>query len=37
VLTDVEDFACHVPVLDVDDPRRFAWLADLIEEHILGG
>jgi molybdopterin-guanine dinucleotide biosynthesis protein B len=37
VLTDVEDFECHVPVLDVDDPQRFALVADLIEEHILGG
>ena len=37
VLTDVEDFEAHVPVLDLDDPRRFELLADLIEEHILGG
>ena len=37
VLTDVEDFEAHVPVLDVDDPQRFVLLADLIEEHIQGG
>ena len=37
VLTDVEDFDAHVPVLDVDDPQRFMLLADLIEEHVLGG
>ena len=37
LLTDVPDFEAHVPVLDVDDPRRFHALADLIEEQILGG
>lgn len=31
VLTDVADFQAHVPVLDVDDPRRFETLADLVE------
>ena len=36
VLTDVGDFEAHVPVLDVDDPKRFELLADLIETHILG-
>lgn len=31
ILTDVEGFEAHVPVLDVDDPDRFATLADLVE------
>ena len=37
ILTDVPGFRAHVPVLDVDDPGRFARLADLVEEHLLGG
>lgn len=32
VLTDAEGFRASVPVLDVDDPGRFAALADLLEE-----
>ena len=36
VLTDVEDFEAHVPVLDVNAPGRFAELADLIEAHMRG-
>lgn len=36
VLTDVPGFTAHVPVMDIDDPRRFARLADLVEAHVLG-
>jgi len=36
VLTDSPDFEASVPVLDVDDPGRFLWLADLVEERLLG-
>ncbi len=36
ILTDVPDFSAHVPLMSVDDPGRFAWLADLVEEHVLG-
>lgn len=35
VLTDVADFQAPVPVLDVDDPRRFVRLADLLEDTVL--
>ncbi|HSG07967.1 MAG TPA: molybdopterin-guanine dinucleotide biosynthesis protein B [Longimicrobiales bacterium] len=35
ILTDVKDFRAPVPVLDVDDPRRFVKLADLVEGSIL--
>ncbi len=37
ILTDVPDFAAHVPVLDVDDPLRFLLLADMVEERFFGG
>lgn len=37
ILTDVPDFEAHVPVHDVDDPERFRWLADRVEEALLGG
>ncbi len=37
ILTDVPDFEAAVPVLDVDDPRRFPLLADLVERRFLGG
>jgi len=35
LLTDVQDFRAHVPVMDVDDPRRFVALADLVEAALL--
>ncbi|HKJ03263.1 MAG TPA: molybdopterin-guanine dinucleotide biosynthesis protein B [Longimicrobiales bacterium] len=35
LLTDVVGFRAHVPVLDVDDPRRFVRLADMVEEALL--
>jgi molybdopterin-guanine dinucleotide biosynthesis protein B len=37
ILTDVQDFEAHVPVLDVDDPLRFILLADMVEERFFGG
>jgi len=37
ILTDVAGFEAGVPVLDVDDPRRFHRLADLVEERSFGG
>ena len=37
ILTDVPGFEAHVPVLDVDDPRRFIILADILEDTILSG
>lgn len=37
LLTDVESFQAHVPVLDVDAPRRFVQLADLVEDTLLSG
>jgi len=35
VLADVPGFQAHVPVLDMDDPGRFAILADLVEKRLL--
>lgn len=35
ILTDVPDLSAHVPVVDVDDPTRFAFLADPITERLL--
>lgn len=37
ILTDVPDLAASVPVLDADDPLRFARLADLVVERVLEG
>jgi molybdopterin-guanine dinucleotide biosynthesis protein B len=37
ILTDVEGFQARVPVLDVNDPRRFVRLADMVEEVLLSG
>lgn len=37
ILTDVEGLDAHVPVLDVDDPRRFVQLADMVEATLLSG
>jgi molybdopterin-guanine dinucleotide biosynthesis protein MobB len=37
ILTDVPGFQAHVPVLDIDDPHRFSWLADLVEDLLDGG
>lgn len=37
ILTDVPGLQAHVPVLDVDDPDRFARLADLVESLLPGG
>jgi hypothetical protein len=34
ILTDVTDFAAHVPVMDLGDDARFARLADLIESNL---
>lgn len=36
ILTDVPGFQAHVPVLGMDDPRRFALLADMVEESLVG-
>ena len=36
ILTDVPGFQAHVPVLDVDDPKRFQALAELVETEVMG-
>ena len=37
VLSDVPDLRAHVPVVDVDDARRFHVLADLVERRLEEG
>ena len=37
ILTDVRGFEAQVPVLDVDDPRRFVQLADMVERALFMG
>jgi molybdopterin-guanine dinucleotide biosynthesis protein B len=34
ILSDVPDFQAHVPVRDIHDEARFAWLADIVEAHL---
>jgi molybdopterin-guanine dinucleotide biosynthesis protein B len=34
ILTDVNDFAAHVPVMNLEDDTRFTRLADLIESNL---
>lgn len=35
ILTDVEGFDAAIPILDVDDPRRFVQLGDMVERALL--
>ena len=37
ILTDVSEFAAHVPVMDLEDDTRFTRLADLIESNLFQG